>query len=200
MNHDPEQLAAAYLTTMRPRARRRFESHLLACEPCWQEVCLGCRGRQLAQTARDLAPAQLREDIRAAVEATATHPGASPRPFRPATAAAAIALERHLASQTTPAPHHRAAGQQGQAQITPFGSSKSANRHGQEAVQNGGSTCDLSPDSRHQASACGARGRCDHISRDRFPDWLCGLSRRRPGRRSRPEGVTALDGRSSERL
>jgi hypothetical protein len=36
MSHDPEQLAAAYLTTMRPRARRRFEAHLLACEPCWQ--------------------------------------------------------------------------------------------------------------------------------------------------------------------
>ena len=52
MNHDPEQLAAAYLATMRPRAGRRFEAHLLACERCWQEVSLGCRGRQLAQAAR----------------------------------------------------------------------------------------------------------------------------------------------------
>jgi anti-sigma factor RsiW len=92
MNHDPEQLAAAYLTTMGSRARRRFEAHLLACEPCWQEVSLGCRGRQLAQTARAAAPAQLRKDIRAAVEAIATQPGASPRPLRRTIAAAAIAL------------------------------------------------------------------------------------------------------------
>jgi hypothetical protein len=56
MNHDPEQLAAAYLTGRRPRARRRVEAHLLACEPCWQEVCLARRGRQLAETARDVAP------------------------------------------------------------------------------------------------------------------------------------------------
>jgi hypothetical protein len=79
MNHNPEQLAAAYLTTMRPRARRRFEAHLLACEPCWQEVTLARRGRQLAETARDIAPAQLREDIRAAVAAAAAEPAASPR-------------------------------------------------------------------------------------------------------------------------
>jgi hypothetical protein len=58
MSHDPGQLAAAYLTTMRPRARRRFEAHLLACEPCWQEICLARRSRQLAETARDLAPAR----------------------------------------------------------------------------------------------------------------------------------------------
>ena len=51
MNHDPEQLAAAYLAGMRPRARRRFEAHLLACEPCWQEVSLARRGRELAASA-----------------------------------------------------------------------------------------------------------------------------------------------------
>src|SRR5260370_852683 len=45
MNHDSEQLAAAYLTAMRPGARRRFEEHLLECDPCWQEVCLARRGR-----------------------------------------------------------------------------------------------------------------------------------------------------------
>src|SRR5258708_9297804 len=80
MSHHPGQLAAAYLTTMRPRARRRFEAHLLACEPCWQEVSLARRGRQLAETARDIAPAGLREDIPAAVAAAATLPSASPRP------------------------------------------------------------------------------------------------------------------------
>ena len=92
MNHNPEQLAAAYLTTMRPRARRRFEAHLLACEPCWQEVSLARRGRQLAETARDVAPGQLREDIRATVAAAATQPAASPRPLRRNVAAAAIAV------------------------------------------------------------------------------------------------------------
>src|SRR5260370_19973889 len=88
MSHHPEQLAAAYLTTMRPRARRRFEAHLLACEPCWQEVSLARRGRQLAATARDVAPAELRDDIRAALPA-ATPPAASPPPLRPNVAAAA---------------------------------------------------------------------------------------------------------------
>lgn len=91
MNHDPEQLAAAYLTTMRPRARHRFEAHLLACEPCWQEVCLARHGRQLAETARDLAPPQLREDIRAAVTTAAALPAASQRPRWRITAAAVMA-------------------------------------------------------------------------------------------------------------
>src|SRR5689334_5723310 len=92
MNHDPEQLAAAYLSGMRSRACRRFEDHLLACEPCWQEVSLARRGRQLAETARDAAPAQLREDIRAAVSAAATNPAPSPRPLRRSLAAVAIAV------------------------------------------------------------------------------------------------------------
>jgi hypothetical protein len=91
MSHDPEQLAAAYLATMRPRARRRFEAHLLACEPCWQEVCLARRGRRLAETARDLAPAELREDIRAAIATAATMPAAGPRPFQRIVAAATVA-------------------------------------------------------------------------------------------------------------
>ncbi len=91
MSHRPEQLAAAYLATMRPRARRRFEAHLLACEPCWQEVCLARRGRQLAETARGLAPAELREDIRAAVAVAAAQPAAGPRPLRRIVAAATTA-------------------------------------------------------------------------------------------------------------
>ena len=91
MSHHPEQLAAAYLATMRARARRRFEAHLLACEPCWQEVCLARRGRQLAETARDLAPAELREDIRAAVATAAILPAAGPRPLRRIVAAATVA-------------------------------------------------------------------------------------------------------------
>ncbi len=90
MNHDPEQLAAAYLTTMRLRARRRFEEHLLACEPCWQEVSLARRGRELAETGRELAPPQLRDGIRAAV-AAAAQPTGIPRLARRTLAAAATA-------------------------------------------------------------------------------------------------------------
>jgi hypothetical protein len=92
MNHDPEQLAAAYLTTMRPRGRRRFEAHLLTCERCWQEVCLARRGRQLAETARELAPPQLREDIRAAVAAAAELPPVSARSPRRIVAVAVLAV------------------------------------------------------------------------------------------------------------
>jgi hypothetical protein len=111
MNHDPEQLAAAYLTGMRPRARRRFEDHLLACEACWQEVSLARRGRRLAETARDLAPARLREDIRAAVAAAAAQPATSLRPVRRSLAAAAIAAAvlAGTAVLVRPWPHSRPA-------------------------------------------------------------------------------------------
>jgi len=106
MSHHPEQLAAAYLATMRPRARRRFEAHLLACEPCWQEVCLARRGRQLAETARDLAPAELREDIRAAIATAATLPAASPLPLRRiVVAAVAVAVLVGTAVLLRPWPH-----------------------------------------------------------------------------------------------
>jgi hypothetical protein len=93
MNHDPEQLAAAYLAAMRPRARRRFETHLLACEPCWQEVSLARRGRELAESARQVAPPGLRDDIRAAVADTAARqPAARPYVRRPAAVAAAAVI------------------------------------------------------------------------------------------------------------
>jgi anti-sigma factor RsiW len=72
MSHDPEQQAAAYLgAAMRRTARRRYEAHLLSCERCWQEITLARRGRALAETAREPAPAGIREDIRAAVAARA---------------------------------------------------------------------------------------------------------------------------------
>ncbi|HZA26254.1 MAG TPA: zf-HC2 domain-containing protein [Actinomycetota bacterium] len=66
--HDPETSAAAYLAGVTSRrARRRFEAHILECEECWGEVRLGRSGRQLAETARELAPQPLRERVRAAV-------------------------------------------------------------------------------------------------------------------------------------
>ena len=109
MNHDPEQLAALYLAAMRPAARRRFETHLLACESCWQEVCLARRGRQLAGAARDAAPAGLREDVRAAVTAAAL-PAASPRPPWRIMAAAVVAVAvLAVAVLVRPWPHSRPA-------------------------------------------------------------------------------------------
>jgi len=93
LTHDPEQLAAAYLAAMRPRARRRFEAHLLACESCWQEVSLARRGRELAESAREVAPPGLRDDIRAAIADTeAGRPAARPRVRRPAAFAAAAVI------------------------------------------------------------------------------------------------------------
>ena len=67
MRHDPERLAAEYLEGMAPAQRQRYEQHLLACEACWREVSLGRTGRQLAEGLREIAPAALRESIRAAV-------------------------------------------------------------------------------------------------------------------------------------
>lgn len=69
MTHDPERDAAAYLGgLMSRRKRRRFEAHIVDCENCWAEVDAGRKGRALAESARELAPQQLRERVRAAVE------------------------------------------------------------------------------------------------------------------------------------
>ena len=68
--HQPDVDAAAYVSgVMRPRARRRFERHILTCETCWHEVRLDRRGRHLAELGRESAPADLREGVRAAVAA-----------------------------------------------------------------------------------------------------------------------------------
>jgi Putative zinc-finger len=66
--HDPERNAAAYVGgEMSSRERRRFETHLLGCEECWREMQLDQEGRRRAEALRELAPARLRDDVRAAV-------------------------------------------------------------------------------------------------------------------------------------
>ena len=66
--HEPERESALYIQGEMPaRSRRRFESHLLSCEECWQEVQQARSGRALAERARELSPPRLREDVRAAV-------------------------------------------------------------------------------------------------------------------------------------
>ena len=69
--HDPERNAAEYVTgELSRRARRWFEGHLLHCEDCWREVLLGRLGRRIAEDAREQAPAELRDRVRAAVQFT----------------------------------------------------------------------------------------------------------------------------------
>lgn len=66
--HDSEAAAADYLGGgLRPRASRAFEHHLLGCERCWQEVDDGRVGRRLAESARQVAPPELREQLRAII-------------------------------------------------------------------------------------------------------------------------------------
>jgi hypothetical protein len=69
--HDPERNAAEYVTgELSRRATRWFEAHLLHCEDCWREVLFGRLGRQVAEEAREQAPARLRDRVRAAVQFT----------------------------------------------------------------------------------------------------------------------------------
>lgn len=73
--HDPEEAASRYVDGgIGRRWRERFEAHLLDCEDCWEEVRAARVGRFLAERARELAPAGLREDIRANVSLSSIAP------------------------------------------------------------------------------------------------------------------------------
>ncbi len=66
--HDPERNATAYVSGDLPRrVAHWFEAHLLDCEDCWREVWLARLGRRIAEHGRELAPASLRDNVRAAV-------------------------------------------------------------------------------------------------------------------------------------
>ncbi len=66
--HDSDAAAADYLGGgLHPRAVQAFERHLLGCEQCWQEVEAGRTGRRLAESARQVAPLELREQLRAVI-------------------------------------------------------------------------------------------------------------------------------------
>jgi hypothetical protein len=91
-HHDPELSAAAYVSgEMRRHERRRFEAHLLGCEECWREVSLGWRGRMLVEASRDVAPAGLRDEIRATLSIT-SRPSQVPRRLVLATAAIVLVV------------------------------------------------------------------------------------------------------------
>lgn len=100
--HDPETAAARYLAgTMRRRARRRFEGHLVDCPECWEEVRLGGLGRGFAEAGRELAPPTLRDRIRGEVSLM---PGRPPGRTR-LTAAALAAAVLGAAAGLLLAPH-----------------------------------------------------------------------------------------------
>lgn len=66
--HDPEKNAITYLMgRLGRKARRKLEMHFLDCEDCWRQVLLGREGRRLAESAREVAPSELRERVRAAI-------------------------------------------------------------------------------------------------------------------------------------
>lgn len=87
MAHDPERDAAAFLgDELDAAARAAFSEHLLGCDDCWQEVHAAQRGRALAESARAVAPSELRDRVRALVRAESTPDDASsyaPPTWRP---------------------------------------------------------------------------------------------------------------------
>ncbi len=81
--HDPEVNASLYVSGELPRrVLRWFEQHLLECDDCWREVWLARRGRLIAEHARELAPATLRDSVRGAVQLSAADDASRHRPSR----------------------------------------------------------------------------------------------------------------------
>lgn len=122
MPHDPETAAARFLggdlTTLE---REAFSHHLLGCNACWSEVDQARAGRGLVESMRTAAPGELRDRVRALVEAEpaagVVSVPARPRAVRrwlvpagvPVAAAAAVALILSLGSGTSEPPSLRQA-------------------------------------------------------------------------------------------
>jgi len=91
---------------MSQRRARRFEAHLVDCEECWREVAEGRRGRQIAESARELAPARLRDDVRASLETTPRRH--RPRWVLPVAAGVAVVLALVVSAfAVLPGPSHQ---------------------------------------------------------------------------------------------
>jgi hypothetical protein len=66
MRHDPERLAARFLDgQMRRPERWRYERHLVECAECWAQIQFARAGRSAAESLREVAPARVRERVRA---------------------------------------------------------------------------------------------------------------------------------------
>ncbi len=66
MRHEPERLATRFLDgRMRRPERWRYERHLVECADCWTQVQQARAGRSAAESLRIVAPARIRERVRA---------------------------------------------------------------------------------------------------------------------------------------
>jgi len=94
--HDDRRLAAYLGSELDPAEIEAVEAHLLDCDGCWQAVHEARRGRALAESLRELAPASLRDRVRMTVEGAPPTLGAHRRRCRlgrgAATVLAALAL------------------------------------------------------------------------------------------------------------
>ncbi|MGH9277876.1 MAG: anti-sigma factor family protein [Acidimicrobiales bacterium] len=91
MVHDA-QLVPYLAGDLAPGQAEAFEAHLVDCDDCWRAVSQDRRGRALAESLRELAPASLRDRVRMAVEADTGQGGRSRGPRRRVGAALAVAV------------------------------------------------------------------------------------------------------------
>ncbi|MGI8685821.1 MAG: anti-sigma factor family protein [Acidimicrobiales bacterium] len=94
--YEDRRLAAYLGSELGPADVEAVEAHLLHCDRCWQAVHEARRGRALAESMRELAPASLRDRVRMSVEAAPpalrTHRRRRRRARSAATVVAALAL------------------------------------------------------------------------------------------------------------
>jgi hypothetical protein len=97
MRHDPERLAARFLDgQMRRTERWRYERHLVECAECWTQIQSARAGRSAAESLREVAPARVRERVRAVPDLDGPEPTVRrrhrPMPLLAAAAAVAAVL------------------------------------------------------------------------------------------------------------
>ena len=104
--HPPEREAAAYLAgALTEPGRERFQRHLLACDACWRDLQQARAGRAALEGAREVAPAALRDRVRAVVELEA--PGPRPRHRAAAVLGAAAVLAAAVLALQVSGPEER---------------------------------------------------------------------------------------------
>lgn len=69
MAHDDARVVSYLAGDLESAEAEAFERHLVDCDHCWRAVSADRRGRALAETLRELAPASLRDRVRMHVEA-----------------------------------------------------------------------------------------------------------------------------------
>ncbi len=108
MTHDDRRLVPFLAGELPAAQAEEFEAHLVACDGCWRAVSQDRRGRALAESLRELAPATLRDRIRMQTETgpAATGPTGTRR-RRAVAALAAAALLVGAAAWATTSRHPR---------------------------------------------------------------------------------------------